>query len=252
MAQSPDTPLSAPTPSSIEAEADHLRRKLSQLLAEQRTTRRVFLVATLALLIIIAVFGLALYSTVTTNLSPEKLESAFLERANLHVPRLQRTAAEAVSLALPTYQDLAIEKINEIRPSLAEEAAQIAEQVPKRLEAKLNARLEKLRTSVDEIARHEIEQRFDYLDEERVETLTLHFTDALLEAGEKVQTEIDSIYLEQLTRLENVLLKYDMPVGMTEDELQRLLIEKVALLVVHLVRNPDELPVYPMVEAGLK
>ena len=244
--------LSEPSPAVIEAEADHLRQQLEHFLAEQRATRLVLLIATLALLLIMAVFGLALYSTVTENLSREKLETALMARSNDHLPRLQRTAAEALSLALPTYQELAVEKMHEIRPALAAEATQIAEQMPKRLEAKLNARLEKLRVEIEAMTRHEIQERFGYLDEDQIERLTLHFTDELIKAGESVQGRVDTMYMQQRMRLEDVLLKFDIPDAMSEDELQRMLIEKVALLVVHLVRNPDQLPVYPTLEGGLK
>lgn len=236
----------------IQSQAQQLRGQLDALKKEQRATRSTLVVMTLVLGAILVVFGVALYATVTTNLSADKLEPVLIERAEAHAPRLRETFAEAVSLAMPMYRDLALERIEAIGPALRADATAEFEQLPAAIETKLRDRMDAMRDRIEQRTTEAIRERFDFLDDAQVERLTLHFTDRLIAAGERIEHRQDEIYNRQLDRLENVLAKFDTldTDAMSAQELQYKVIENVALLVVYLVQNPDELPAYPAVAEG--
>ena len=239
-------------PGDLPNRVNHLNRQLDELQSQQKAARTTVWIAFVVLLLIMLVFGAGLYFTVTDNLSPEKIEPVLLERVEANTPQLQRTATEALSLAMPTYQRLAREELAEITPTLRERATEEVQALPEKLREQLSGRMQELEKTLDTEMRAEIKKRFGDLPEERVATLAEHFSDELLKTGEGLQQKLQAQYDEQANRLETVLEKFEVAeqAEMDPEDLQFKLIENAALLVVHLARNPDELPEVPGLTDG--
>jgi hypothetical protein len=248
-----ETPPPPPSPPPADADsAATIRRLVDELEQHQKGTRTALLVGSLVLVLILVIFGIGLYTATTSNLSPDQLEPALMKRVEARTPELQRKATEALTLALPTYQELAREKIKQISPRLRERAAEQFEQMPERLRERLSDRMQQLQTRTEQQLETQIKQRFDELPPERVDALTLHFADELQRVGTEVQASLEQKYLAQSRRLQQVLSKFDVqaPADLSDQDLQMKLIENTALLVVHMARNPEELPVLPGTGAG--
>lgn len=240
-----DPPPSSPSPHATQI--DRLSQRLDELQSQQSGMRKTLLIFSLVLVVIILLFGWGLYSSVSSNLAPDKLEKELMDRVDAHTPRLQRTATEAISLAMPTYQTLAKEKLTEITPQLREDATKQLEAMPEKLRVKLYDRLETLRTDLEAEVTAEIKSQFGDISEEQVETIATQFTAEIEKSGKNIKADLERIYDEQANRLEQVLSKFEIAdnAQMSEQEIQMKLIESAALLVAHLVQNPDELPVMP-------
>ena len=250
MAEAP--PATTPPPGDMSARVNHLNRQLDELEAQQKAARATVWIAFVVLLLIMLVFGVGLYYTVTSNLSAEKIEPVLMERVEANTPQLQRTATEAVSLAMPTYQRLAREEFAEITPELRDRATEEVQALPDKLRERLSGRMQDLEKTLDTEMRAEIKKRFGDIPEERIEMLAEHFSDELLKTGEGLQASLEARYDQQASRLETVLDKFEVAdqAAMNPEDLQFKLIENAALLVVHLARNPDELPVMPGLSEG--
>ena len=243
---------SAPPPASPSSAdpPDHARtiaQLVDELQAHQKATRVVLLVGSLVMVLIMVLFGVGLYAATRSNLSGEKMQPALMKRVEARTPELQRKAAEALSLAMPTYRDLARQKMSEIAPQLQDRAVEQFEQLPQMLRDQLSHHIEAVQQRVEANMQKQIEQRFDQLPPERIASLTEHFVEEFERVGGSVQDQLLEKYGQQLTRLETVLdgFDVDVPAGMSNEDLQMKLVEDAALLVVHLARNPDELPTPP-------
>ena len=247
-----EPPPATTPPGDLSARVNHLNRQLDELQAQQKGARATVWIAFVVLLLIMLVFGAGLYFTVTDNLSPEKIEPVLIERVEANTPQLQRTATEAVSLAMPTYQRLAKEEFAEISPTLRERATEEVQALPEKLREQLSERMQNLEKTLDQEMRAEIKKRFGDLPEERIAALAEHFSDELLKTGDGLRQKLQARYDEQANRLETVLEKFEVAeqAEMNQEELQFKLIENAALLVVHLARNPDELPEVPGLTDG--
>ena len=250
----PPAPASPPGPAPTAAADRHaanIEALVDQLKAHQRSTRVTLIVGCLVLVLILALFGVGIYTAARSNLSAQQLEPALMKRVEARTPELQRKATEAVTLALPTYQSLARERISEIGPQLRDEARQQYDRLPDLLREKFTGRMEQLQASLQEDISKQVHDKFESMAPQRVDELTLHLTDEFHRVGEQLQSHLEDRYSQQLSRLEAVLNKFDVAptAGMSDQDLQLKLIENAALLVVHLTQNPDELPTMPSFNA---
>ncbi len=221
-----------------------LHRELDRLQASQKASHLALLVLSLVLLLAALLFAWALYSSVTRNLSVEKLQPALMERVDFHAPILQRRATEAVSLAMPTYQQLGRERLAEVTPELQKKLRAELDRLPEAVRERLDGRLAGLQERIDANVTQQIKAEFGDLPPEKIEVLANRFSDAVLDSGTRIQADLEQKYQLQSDRLERVLEKFDIPqtAGLSDGELQLKVVENAALLVVYLTRNPDELP----------
>ncbi|KAI9755796.1 MAG: hypothetical protein M1815_004576 [Lichina confinis] len=230
----------------------HLHRELDRLQANQKASQWALLILTLVLVLATLLFAWALYSSVTRNLSVEKLQPALMERVNYHAPLLQRRATEAVSLAMPTYQQLGRERLAEVTPELRTKLRDELDRLPDAVRERLDGRLASLRERIEGDVTKQIQAKFGDLPPEKIEVLAHQFSDAVLDSGTRLQSDLEQKYQLQSDRLERVLTKFDIPqaADLSDGELQLKVVENAALLVVYLTRNPDELPSIDVLQAA--
>jgi hypothetical protein len=218
--------------------------KIEKLKHHQDAARKTLWVTSIVLILLLIIFGIGLWASVSDNLSRDQLEVALFERAEYHAPRLQETARLAVWEAMPTYQRLATEKLSDIRPQLQSSAERELQAMPSRLQQRLTGQIETLQQELEQSLSQQIEDRFGELPTEQIDRLTQVFADELEDAGQSLQADLQNRYEQQASRLEQVLKKFELADAESVDpqELEFRLIESTALLVAYLSRNPDELP----------
>ena len=242
----------APAPAAPPEPVARLHDELDRLQKHQRVTQLLLIALSLLLLLSMLAFAWGLYNSVTSNLSVEKLQPVLMERVDARTPELQRKATEAVTLAMPTYQELGRARLAEVTPKLRKQLQEELDRLPDAVQERLDGRLTGLQERIEEKATARIQERFGDIPPEKVSMLADRFSDAVLDSGGRIQSDLEDKYSQQANRLQNVLEKFDVPEtqGLTDGELQLKVIENAALLVVYLTRNPDELPTLPDLPLG--
>ena len=240
MAQTaPPAPSAAMDPA---ASARRIEDRLHELQSAQRTTRWILLAFSLFMLAALLIFAWSLYSTLRESLNEDDLRVAAMERVEYHGPRLQQRLTEAATLAYPTYREEAMQRLQKITPMLQEQAQAELEAMPDKIRESLEGRVESLLEEIEEEATARMKKDFAFLnDEEKVERLTNHLVEELHTASEGIEKKLTKVHDEESQRLAQTLERFDIPSneGVSQDELERRLVENVLLLAVHFVQNPD-------------
>lgn len=230
-----------------------LQALLAQLQANNAGTRKAVMLFSIAAIVILSVFGIALYSSASSNLSTDKLKVVLNERAEFYAPEIRAKAQEAMTLAMPAYQQEISEKAKTLVPELQKDLRARMDAMPKTIEKKLMVQMEQMNARVETNAKKAVQARFPKIDEAQIQRLANRAGDQVLASGNTMRDRLETRLAVQLDQFHQVLIKFNVPATAytSGDQLLLNFVENVALLVAHLSRNPDQIPDFKAVAESL-
>lgn len=217
----------------LEAVIAGLERRLDEMTAAQRATRWLLLGGSLALLGALTWFGLALSKTLRERLSPDKLQTAMLAKVDQVLPPLGEKLVDSAAAVAPIYGDLAMRRLEKVRPQLEQMAIDESGQFAERIRTTLVKESEAgMRRVTDRVAA-DVKRQLPSVSEAKLDAIEKRLRDSLLVAGGDVVEQVEKKVAAERTRIEELLSKLpvDEVAKESEEKLQRNFIHQLLMLI---------------------
>lgn len=195
----------------LEQSVDDLRRKLGAMIDQQRAARTQVLLATLAIILVILVFGWNTYSTMRQNLAVEKFETIIEKKRPEFQARAEQLLNRAVKEIVPVYQELALERVREMGPVLREQAQEEFSHLPEQISSDLDEMLHKVLANVQTRVQEQLKAKFPFAAEKDPNELFAPMLDRMRAHAEQFDIETRTIVANEEQRAKNVLVKFNVP-----------------------------------------
>ncbi len=205
----------------MEREIDNLRRQMDDLRAIQSRSRMMMIMFIVLMVVMFAVFLVATSARIRDNFTREAVNKAVAENSQVLVPQLSREMQNAVADVLPVYRDLAIERFRQVGPEVAQDAITRFRELPKESYDAMRGRLDASIGRIVANASPDLHQLLAQLPDEREQVLIDAMHKRLVE---DVTKRGETLADQQVTRLQNILAKFDVSaksVAKSPEDLER-------------------------------
>lgn len=227
----------------LEQVIDGLEQRLDELTKSQRQTRMLVLGGSLLLLGLMGLFGLRLYGTLQRQLTATKLQNALMAKVEAVWPRLSQKVMDSATQAAPVYGELAMERLEKIRPQLETMALDESGRFAERLQANLLKKSEAGMQRVTDKVAQDLKRQLPQLTETKLDAIEEKLRTSLLIEGGGIADELEVKVAKERERVEGLLAKLpvDDVAKESEEKLQRQFIHHVLMLIDQQVAA-DEIP----------
>jgi len=227
----------------LEQVIDGLEQRLDELTKSQRQTRMLVLGGSLLLLGLMGLFGLRLYNTLQQQLTATKLQNALMAKVEAVWPPLSQKVMDSATQAAPVYGELAMERLEKIRPQLETMALDESGRFAERLQANLLKKSEAGMQRVTDKVAQDLKRQLPQLTETKLDAIEEKLRTSLLIEGGGIADELEVKVAKERERVEGLLAKLpvDDVAKESEEKLQRQFIHHVLMLIDQQVAA-DEIP----------
>jgi len=227
----------------LEQVIDGLEQRLDELTKSQRQTRMLVLGGSLLLLGLMGLFGLRLYNTLQQQLTATKLQNALMAKVEAVWPPLSQKVMDSATQAAPIYGELAMERLEKIRPQLETMALDESGRFAERLQANLLKKSEAGMQRVTDKVAQDLKRQLPQLTETKLDAIEEKLRTSLLIEGGGIADELEVKVAKERERVEGLLAKLpvDDVAKESEEKLQRQFIHHVLMLIDQQVAA-DEIP----------
>lgn len=227
----------------LEQVIDGLEQRLDELTKSQRQTRMLVLGGSLLLLGLMGLFGLRLYGTLQRQLTATKLQNALMAKVEAVWPPLSQKVMDSATQAAPVYGELAMERLEKIRPQLETMALDESGRFAERLQANLLKKSEAGMQRVTDKVAQDLKRQLPQLTETKLDAIEEKLRTSLLIEGGGIADELEVKVAKERERVEGLLAKLpvDDVAKESEEKLQRQFIHHVLMLIDQQVAA-DEIP----------
>jgi hypothetical protein len=221
-----DTPKApAPDPhdqESLQRLVDETRRQLDELVATQKAARNHVTLATIAIVVIVLVFGAMAWFTARDNLSKDRLIAVAQERTPAIVQSAERALAQTQQRVLPDYQDEAVRRMGPLMPRMLEAAEAQLVDMPDAIRADVEMQLNAILANVRDGVADKLQKMFPYLSQEDMMESLADMEGYVRMQAEAVRDRIEQLQIEETKRVEAVLVKFPVMDNLDEELAQKL------------------------------
>jgi len=227
----------------LEQVIDGLEQRLDELTKSQRQTRMLVLGGSLLLLGLMGLFGLRLYNTLQQQLTATKLQNALMAKVEAVWPPLSQKVMDSATQAAPIYGELAMERLEKIRPQLETMALDESGRFAERLQANLLKKSEAGMQRVTDKVAQDLKRQLPQVTETKLDAIEEKLRTSLLIEGGGIADELEVKVAKERERVEGLLAKLpvDDVAKESEEKLQRQFIHHVLMLIDQQVAA-DEIP----------
>jgi len=169
-------------------------------------------ISTLIMVLQFAIFSYALFEKIHGNFSQDAIHKAVSDRGDIVIPLASRLLIETGQNSLPAYRDAIVAAIHQRGPELATETVNRFEEIPQQSGKELQDKLQATFADVMQRIEPEFKTAFPNLSDERRQELVQAFlADEIDSQNKRIAERINGLYTGDLTRMQDVLEKFDLP-----------------------------------------
>jgi len=206
-----------------------------------------------ALLGMMATFGLSLWKGLQQRITEEKLQAALMARVDRSWPRVSQKLTEQVMEVVPEFGTLAVERGEKVWPELSTKLATEAAGFADGLEKDVRDHSEQALARVSSKLAADLQKDFPKLDEKRIDALAAKLQEGMIGEGGVLAEELQIILSREQERITAMFAK--LPVETTaalpEERLQKDFIHHVLMLVDAMVLDEPESQTPPASSAAV-
>jgi len=206
-----------------------------------------------ALLGMMATFGLSLWKGLQQRITEEKLQSALMARVDRSWPRVSQKLTEQVMEVVPEFGTLAAERGEKVWPELSTKLATEAAGFAEGLEKDVRDRSDQALARVSSKLAADLQKDFPKLDEKRIDALAAKLQEGMIGEGGVLAEELQNILSREQERITAMFAK--LPVETTaalpEERLQKDFIHHVLMLVDAMVLDEPGAQTPPAISAAV-
>lgn len=223
--------------------ADDIGRLVREIRSVQSAMRAQMIMGSVAMLLVMFIFGLVLYKNMRENLAAEKLQAAASARFNTVFPVLLDRVKASVHVVLPEYQKLAQQRLAAATPVLQSRLRAQLDKLPAQMSKDLDADLEARIKQTTLFASKEVTAAFPALGPTGAHELSEKFEKSLTAEAEKLRAQLQESLDTEMSRFRAALEKFPSSdvAGTDSSELTRRFLHSLILLADYYVLS-DEAP----------
>lgn len=226
----PGTPPA--TAADINRNADAVAADVRAMHDAQSAARWAMVGTTLAILLAILIFGWMLYRHAKTNLTQEKVRTAFVTRVEEMAPQYIPRFQEALIEVQPVYREEAMRRLEKISPQLQQAFMREAQELPEELRQELTAGLQRALDNVRRRLEADLQQKFPNLTEDQLRRMGEQLQSHLTLEGSELADRMQDMLREEMEKVNAALEEFPLPPveHMESDELQRAFLHNLLML----------------------